>query len=374
MAERYRRIRISGDVGERSVEYGREARAEIHHTRRGYEQAFLAKGVTWARATEIAREYLPVLQERLPQLVAEIEGIAAGSGLPVDDILAMNCRTEILWRAAATSAAGITSATHFAECSSFALEPDRTAAGASLVGQNWDWLDVLADGVVVLEVDRPDGPNYVTIVEAGLLGKTALTGAGLALGINTLASSVDGGPGVPFHFLIRAAIDCAHAADVVELLASLPRASSGNFVVGTADGAVLNIETGAGDARTVQPVIAENGAVVHTNHFVRQPVGAYDLAPLAMADSFVRYGRMTRLIASRLEPLEIQELQSALADHADAPSGVCCHPDERSPRAAQWATLFGAILNPARRELHVAEGNPCETPWVRYDYSGLLSS
>ncbi len=331
-------------------------------------------GVTWARATEIAREYLPAIREHLPHLEAEIIGIAAGSGLPVDDILAMNCRTEILWRAAVATAAGVTSATHFAECSSFALEPDRTADGLTLVGQNWDWLDVLADGVIVLEVERPDGPNYVTIVEAGLLAKTSITGAGLALGINTLASSADGGPGVPFHFLIRAGLDCEHAFDVVELLAGLPRASSGNFVVGTADGAVLNVETGAGDARTVRPIIADGGAIVHTNHFVHRPEGSYDLAPLAMSDSFVRYGRMAQTIGSRPDPLTLAELQAALADHADAPSGVCCHPDVRSPRASQWATLFGVILEPAARRLHLAEGNPCAAPWVSHDYFELLSS
>ena len=373
MTERYRRIRIAGDAHTRSVSYGAAARAEIRHIRSGYEQAFLAKGVTWARATEIAREYLPAIREHLPHLEAEIIGIAAGSGLPVDDILVMNCRTEILWRAAIATAAEVTAATHSAECSSFALEPDRTVDGVALVGQNWDWLDVLADGVIVLEVERPDGPNYVTIVEAGLLAKTSITGAGLALGINTLASSADGGPGVPFHFLIRAGLDCEHAFDLVELLAGLPRASSGNFVAGTADGSVLNVETGAGDARTVHPLIADGGAVVHTNHFVRQPADAYDLAPLVMSDSFVRHGRMTRRIALRPERLSLTDLQAALADHADAPSGICCHPDARSPRASQWATLFGAILDPAGGRLHLAEGNPCEAPWVSHDYSTFLN-
>jgi hypothetical protein len=35
--------------------------------------------------------------------------------------------------------------------------------------------------LVVLEVRQPDGPNFVTVVEAGLLAKTGMNAAGLGL-------------------------------------------------------------------------------------------------------------------------------------------------------------------------------------------------
>ncbi|KAF5291090.1 hypothetical protein FQR65_LT20503 [Abscondita terminalis] len=38
----------------------------------------------------------------------------------------------------------------------------------------------------------------------------------------------------------------------------------------------------------------------------------------------------------------------------------------------RWATLVPAIMDPAERILHLAEGAPCEHPWRVHDYSELL--
>ena len=371
---RYPRYRVSGDAATRSRQYGELASVEIARTRDGYERAFAAKGVAWRDAVTFALGFVPAIERYFPELLVELHGIAEGAGLPFEDVLAMNCRTEILWRAATTKAGSLAPWAR-GECSSFALAPDRTADGNALVGQNWDWLEVLADGVIVLEVERSDAPNYVTIVEAGLLAKTSLNAAGMAIGINTIVCSLDGGAeGVPFHVLVRAVADAEHVSDVVEVLSTVPRASSGNYIVGSADGAVLCVETAPGDARTVHPLIASNGAVIHTNHFVRTPTGGHDLAASSMADSFVRYGRLERTVVAAPSPLSVSELRSALSDHTDYPSSICCHPDERADRAAQWATLVSAIMEPATRTLHLAEGTPCSAPWAAIDYSDFLGA
>jgi len=373
MSDRYPRYRVSGDATTRSTQYGRIAHAEIRRTRDGYEQAFAAKGVSWGDAVAFSLGFVPAIQKAFPELLREMHGIAEGAGIPFADILTMNCRTEVLWRAAVAREHSLTGGPR-GECSSFALEPDRTALGRPLVGQNWDWLEVLADGVIVLEVERPDAPNFVTIVEAGLLAKTTMNQAGVTIGINTIVSSLDGGSeGVPFHVLVRAVADAEHVSDVVGILASVRRASSGNYIVAAENGAVLNIETAPGDSRTVHPLIAGDGAVVHTNHFVRAPAGGHDLAPAQMSDSFVRYGRLERLIGRHRAPLTLSDLQSALADHVDAPSAICCHPDLRDAPAARWATLASVVMDPTARILHFAEGSPCTRAWSACDYSVFLA-
>ncbi len=369
----YPRIRVSGGPAERSFRYGELAREQILLVRAGYERAFAARGVDWGRARERASAHLPAIRQHFPGLLTELEGIAGGSGLPFEDVLAMNCRTEILWEQTARAAAAVAPWLR-GECSAFALTPARTAEARTLVGQNWDWLQTLAGGVIVLEVERPDGPNYVTVVEAGLLAKTTLTQSGLAIAINTLACSLDGGrDGVPFHVLVRALADAEHAFDAVELLAGVPRASSGNYLIGTADGAALTIEAAPGDVRTVQPIAAENGTVLHTNHFLRPVPGAHDLAPTAMPDSYVRHARLRDLIAEPAGPLSVDDLRAALTDHADHPSSVCCHPDDRAHPDTRWATLASVIMEPATATLRLAPGAPCETPWETLDYSELLA-
>lgn len=371
---RYPRYRVHGDAAARSRRYGELARAEIRRTREGYERAFVAKGVSWDEAVDYSLGFVPAIERCFPHLLVELQGIAEGSGLSFAEVLTLNCRAEVLWRAAVRKAGSVAPWLR-GECSSFSLEPHRTAAQRTLVGQNWDWLEVLSESVVVLEVEREDGPNYVTVVEAGLLAKTTMNQAGLAIAINTLVTSLDGGPhGVPFHVLVRAAADAEHVSDVVEMLSTIPRASSGNYMLGTADGAVLNVEVAPGDARTVHPIIAMNGAVIHTNHFVRDPAGGFDLAAQQMADSFVRYGRLQQRIVAHEAPLSVEALRAVLSDHTDAPNSVCCHPDARSDAAARWATLVSAIMEPATRTLHLAEGSPCTTEWLAHDYSELLAS
>jgi len=368
----YRRIRVSGDGFERSRQYGAAAASHIHRTKAGYERAFSEKGISWQQAIGIARGYLDDVMAWRPGLMTEIEGIAAGSGLSVDDIFTINCRTEVLWSAAVAKTSGDGNQ-FLGECSSFALEPHPTLGRGTLVGQNWDWLEVLSDTVVVLEVERDDGPNYVTVVEAGLLAKTTLTGAGIAIAINTLVSSLDGSPGgIPFHFLIRAIADQKSISDAVSLVRSTTKAASGNFVLGSTDGEIMNIETAAGDARNVFPTTGQNSSVVHTNHFRNDIDGGDDLAPSQMADSYLRLERLESLISDSAHHLTREGIQQALADHEGYPSSVCCHPDHDDAPADRWQTLVGIIMEPAIGVIRLAEGNPCDKAWTTLDYSDLL--
>lgn len=363
---------MSGDSATRSEQYGHLAATQIAIIRDGYERAFAAQGVSWAEATAQARGYLPAIETHLPDLVTELRGIATGSGLGFDEILTINCRTEILHRA--TVASVPTSTRIPGECSSFAFEGDRVSTGAAVIGQNWDWLAFLQPGTVILEVERPDLPNYVTLVEAGLLGKITLTASGLALGLNTLVTSLDGrADGVPFHCVIRALADSPHIAAALETVSRLPRASSGNYLLAGSDGAILNLETSPGGPRNVRPQVARDGALFHTNHFLDRVPGGFDLAPVGMSDSFVRFGRIERRLGSAVDPHPDAALRAALIDHVAAPNSVCCHPDPSSPEGAQWTTIASTILTPATATLEYTAGPPCESTWNRIDYTGFFA-
>ena len=373
-SERYRRIRVSGNGFDRSRDYGVAASDEIHRTKAGYERAFAEKGISWAQATEIARGFVDAVEAWQPQLLTEIEGIAAGSGLSFDDVFAINSRTEVLW-SAATEKEHPSSGMPRGECSSFALAPHPGLERGTLVGQNWDWLEVLSDTIVVLEVEREDGPHYVTVVEAGLLAKTTLSQAGIALAINTLVSSLDGKPsGVPFHFVIRAIADQASIDDTLTMLRSVTRASSGNYVLGSADGTIMNIETAPGGANNVFPSLRYPDSVVHTNHFQHPISGGVDLASTQMPDSYPRLRRVQALIADNANTITRKDIELALADHTNYPSSVCCHPDSADAPDGRWQTLAGIIMEPSTKTLHLAEGNPCVEPWATLDYGDFLQA
>lgn len=366
----YPRIRVSGDAYERSRQYGELARSQIEVVRNGYERAFAAKKISWADAAGIARRHLPAIERHTPRLLDEIRGIAAGSGCSFDDILIINLRSEILNSVTQAQGASLSG-----ECTSFAIEADRAPSGEAVVGQNWDWLESLEAGVIVLEVERTDGPDYVTLVEAGLLGKVVLTANGLALGMNTLVSSRDAiTDGVPYHLQIRAVADAKHATNALEILAAMPRATSGNFVLADAAGAVLSVESSPGGPANVVPICAADGTVSHANHFVAPIPGGYDLAPLAMADSYVRLGRLRRHLSAVSERYRVEDLRAALEDHVGYPNAVCCHPDPNAGPEERWKSLAAVNLAPRSRRFSYTAGPPCESDWIELDYAQWLGA
>src|SRR4030067_1745303 len=54
------------------------------------ESAYEELQLTWDGAQIQARKYLPFVQERFPQYVEEMMGIAEGAGVPFDDVVVIN--------------------------------------------------------------------------------------------------------------------------------------------------------------------------------------------------------------------------------------------------------------------------------------------
>lgn len=227
----------------------------------------------------------------------------------------------------------------------------------------------------MLEAEPDGAPNYVTIVEAGLLAKTLLNAAGIGIAINTLITSRDGfADGVPFHILIHQLSSSLHIFDAIETLAKLPRAASGNYMIGAPGGAIANVETAPGGPRDLSVLTGDSGVIVHTNHFVAPIAEGHDLAPVVMSDSYVRYARMDSMFIDNHAPASFEMIAERLADHTDAPGSICCHPDPRSPQPEQWSTLASVIMDVENRTLSLSEGRACDAPRNIHDYSDFLST
>lgn len=367
--QRYPRIRLCGSHLERGRQYGEAARDRILACRDGYEAAFRqAAGWSWERASEAAQAFEPAIEKAFPQYLEEMRGVAEGAGVEFTDVLTLNTRTEVIWAATAREVAG----QRASECTAFALLGSRTACGRPLVGQNWDWLARSSERLVVLEVEQEDAPNFVTVVEAGLLAKFSLNAAGLAVATNALVTAADrGAPGLPYHVVLRALADCEQLTTAVDTVQRHVRASSANYLLATGDDVAVDLEAGPGGFDGVQAILPKGGAIVHTNHFRRPPQAVSDVSLFAMPDSLVRLQRAEGEIAERPEPHDLGSLRRALSDHADFPSGVCCHP--RPGDEEQWSTICSVVMDPRERRMWLAFGRPCETDFVELELGDLLT-
>jgi len=61
-----------------------------------------------------------------------------------------------------------------------------------------------------------------------------------------------------------------------------------------------------------------------------------------------------------------------LGDHANYPSGICCHPDTRMDPHDQGATVASVLMDLTERRIWLANGHPCTAPYRELDVGALL--
>ncbi len=355
-------VRVRGTAHERGVQYGEQARDRIRGSVDAYRRVFWHfAGWDWPKVRQEAARFEAPVAEFRPGVVAEMRGIADGAGIDFLDVLAINVRTEVMFAARARQACLLMGnpGAHMGECSSFAVLP--AEPGPVLMGQNWDWLVHARDTVVVLDARPDDGPRLITVVEAGLLAKAGLNEAGLGLVTNALVTDADQGePGLPYHVLLRAVLDCGTVTDALTVLQSGQRSSSANYLVAHASGSALDFEAAPGDFTRLYPLYPSGGVLLHTNHFRSPSLHATDLGVWAMPDTAVRLQRLQALVTSRTKAGDLREV---LCDHADRPYGICAHGHPAAAELEQGATIASLVMDLSAKRMWLASGPPCTTPF-----------
>jgi isopenicillin-N N-acyltransferase-like protein len=284
------------------------------------------------------------LQVRWPELLEEIEGIAAGAGQDALELLAVNARTELLAPGPA------------AECSVIG----RVGDGRVELAQTWDWHPDLASARVIVTTAPPGRPWFTTVTEAGMLAKLGLNQAGLACGLNFLTCSADGGvDGIPIHILLRLLLDrCGSATEALELLlgADVSASSCVTVAVQEPGGPTLfAVELSPGGPTVVWP--DDDGWLVHTNHFLSPPARGEDTQPRTHPGTLLRHRHLERVLRDGIGPAR------ALAEHFPAGESICRHGDTSPVWADRRETLLAIAMDPGAPALGVAAGPPCRFPF-----------
>jgi isopenicillin-N N-acyltransferase-like protein len=354
-------IRATGDPDRRGEVYGAAARAKIHGAITGYAAVFQHYASwSWPTVQRHALRFSAPIEDFSPSTAREIRGIARGAGVEVADILALNTRSEIMFATPGPKGREVAAT----ECTSFALASDRTELRQPLMGQNWDWIEQARRTSVVLEVRRDDGPDFVTVVEAGMVAKVGVNSSGVGLCTNTLISDGDEGRiAVPYHVLLRSVLDSDSGAEAVGRIEVTPRANSANYLVADDSGFCVDLETAPDKSARIEP---QRGTITHANHFL--------VAGLTGTDRYLERKTHTRNrldhLARRVDEVPhhtVESLREALADHSDAPSSVCQHPNPELPEAERTCTVAGVVVEVAARRLHYTSGNPCESAWSHHE-------
>ncbi len=371
-------IEVHGTAHERGSMHGRLARKRIDHSVATYSRLFAYCGIDWRGAQALGAGYREVIGDLDAGLLAEIEGIAAGCGRNVDEILALNARTEILpptypgephadWHkiAAANVAGGVPD---WGECTSVAVKPGQSATGTTLLAQNWDWLGAQRAALILLRGVETDGSTYLTLTEAGMLAKIGFNSHGFGVCLNILRSSDDGTKsGVPVHVLLRALLKRTGVADAVKFASQLSFGASSNVLCADAGGETAALEF---SPRGLEVVRGVDAALCHTNHFLASEAAKHQASLAPSLSTYPRLERITALTGEHRGRFAPADLQRMLRDESAGLLSICRRPDPSLPPEARVETVASVVMDLGARVMQVAPDVPSLTKYTAVELAG----
>lgn len=106
--------------------------------------------LSWPEVRKVAKEFQAPLQNLVPEIYLEMQGIAEGAELDILDILALNCRSEI--------ALG-----RFSDgCTALSWKKSETAR---VLSQNWDWTATVSNNLAMVSIEQTGKPTIYMVTE-----------------------------------------------------------------------------------------------------------------------------------------------------------------------------------------------------------------
>lgn len=345
-------IEISGKPHERGVQHGTQAKKQIAHGVGHYTRQLSDVGFSQARIHELARSYLPRMEEFEPDYVDEMRGIAQGSGFEVEDIAFLNARTEIV-KLGTNPDLREHLDIKSDECTSALALPEATANGVMIIGQNWDWKVECAESTVVVRIRREDGPDVLTFTEAGGLARSGMNSAGIGVVSNYLDCERDYRElGIPLLLTRRKMLESTYLAEINRIVYSTRRSGSNNLMFGHAGGVGYDLECAPDEVFAIEP---ENGILTHANHW-DSPTARAKLRDTGIAntpDTLVRGIRMGQILRAHHGQITRETFKTALLDDYQTPYSIC-RPPRKSVTMAASATVASIIMEPAAGVMEVS--------------------
>jgi isopenicillin-N N-acyltransferase-like protein len=351
-------LTIEGSPRECGMQHGAGAAERVAKTIEIYLSAFGSQaGLTLAEVRERARSYAAQIESVDADIMQEIRGIAEGARQELEDVIAVNCRTELLFG----SLAGRQPAT---ECTTVVVLPEAAREGRLLIGKNWDWRNPCVDAVVVLRIRQRGKPALCLVVEAGMVGRDGFNEDGIVVCGNLLVSHEDKGKiGIPIPILRRRILHARHYYEAIDALVRAPRGASGNYVIAHRDGIAIDFETTPENVYMVYP---ERGLLTHANHFQSAVAQSTGVAKYYTGDSVYRDFRARQLLERKIGSITADDLKIVLRDQFGAPRAICRSPHEYPGHVATM-TIASLVFDPMAGTMEVAPGQPTHSTYQRVE-------
>ena len=307
----------------------------------------------WDGAKIQAKKYIPFAEERYPQYVDEMRGIADGANVDFDDIAVVNAIEAVT-----------TDALHLTKCTSMAVNQEQTANGHVLIAHNEDWIPEDEPDVYLIHAKPDDEPAFLAMTYGALLPNIGFNAEGIAQCCDSVYTD-DSRIGIPRTVVSRAVLASRTPGEAIRHMLSPKRAAGYNHLLAHESGELYNIEV---SARRFAVLSNEKGYLVHTNHYLDFQMKEIESEPDELIATRVRYWRALHLLG-RNNNHTIKSLQSIQKDHINYPDSICNH-DIVGGALDREKTITALTIDLTTRLLYAAHGTPCQNPFSTYQLNG----
>ena len=347
-------IELSGEPHARGVAYGRAAAERVHRSLALYRGELDRRGVNPGQIAKLARDFAPHVSAYDPAYLEEMKGIAEGAGVTVEDVIFINCRTEMMF-----GARTMIETQKNDGCTAVIVLPEAADDGKLIHAHNWDWREECADTGVVLKIRRNQGPDMLIFVEAGGLARHGLNAAGVSVTGNYLGCDRDFKTTgrTPLALIRRKFLEAGNLADAMRTAWSHPRACSTNVMLAHAPGEAVNLEMAPDEIFWITP---QDGILAHSNHWVAPAAQAKlrDTGIAITVDTIYRLRRVESAIRGLKGKVSVSAVKEALGDRYGWPDSVL-RPPKPAPFSAISCTVCTTVMRPADGFMEIAR-----KPWI----------
>lgn len=337
-------VLITGNARERGRLYGRLFADEI--------KTFLDREIIdaiikdrWPKedALRYAGACWKVIQSECSVIADELEGMAEGTGLRVEEHVLLTLHEELYHRGSLPA---------IPHCTAVAVGKSQTKDGSTFVGQTWDWMPSVAGVSTMLEWRRTDGPSLLAYAYPGLWVGAGMNSNGLAL---TWTSAELGKAGQIPRVGLPSYVFLAHllyqqSLDAVRAAAERNRhAGWFTFVMGDGTGRLMNVE-GSPDGIEV---------VEATGRMIRIGFGSHKMSNTPAVKSVKVHPRcetLSGLLDKAEDKVELTTIQQAFADPS---RGICVGKN----------TIDMMIYDTTHRTAHLSRGADYGVDWREFRFS-----
>jgi len=347
-------IEVAGTNREMGQQIGEACPKQVQHSVDNahvlIDQSYNTLELTWDGAKIQARKYLPFAEERYPQYVDEIRGIAEGAKVSFDDLMVVNAMEAVTM-----------DALHLTRCTSFAVNEQRTADGHVLLAHNEDWVPEDENDVYVISARPRDEPPFLAITYGGLLPNVGFNAYGIAQAIDSVYPN-DSRIGIPRLVVARAVLASHRISGALGRTLISHRAAGYNHLIVHESGEMYSVEV---SARRFNILHGTDGYMTHTNHYLSSTMKEIEKDPEELISSRVRYFRANRLLRES-STHTIKTMQAIQKDHVNLPNSICNHNIEGIDPMDRESTITAFVIDLTTREMHIVWGNPCQNTYHTY--------